>query len=48
VAAVWAIIAAILASMGRKEVKQVRGLPKTTATAKQIPDALKGNEGTTR
>jgi Putative Actinobacterial Holin-X, holin superfamily III len=48
VAAVWAIIAAVLASMGRKEVKQVRGLPKTTATAKQIPDALKGNEGTTR
>lgn len=47
VAAIWAIIAAVLASMGRKEVKQVRGLPRTTATAKQIPDALKGHEGTT-
>ena len=44
VAVIWAIIAAILASMGRSQLKAVQGLPKTTDTAKKIPDALKGNE----
>jgi hypothetical protein len=44
VAVLWAIVAAVLAAMGRKEVKQIRGVPQTTATAKEIPNALKGNE----
>jgi hypothetical protein len=44
VAVIWAIIAAVLVQVGRKELKTVRGLPKTTATVKKIPDALKGNE----
>jgi len=44
VAVLWAIVAAVLAAMGRKEIKQVRGVPQTTATAKEIPNALKGNE----
>jgi hypothetical protein len=44
VAVIWAIIAAILAAMGKKQLKAVQGLPKTTDTAKKIPDALKGNE----
>ena len=44
VAVIWAIIAAIMASMGRSQLKAVQGLPKTTDTAKKIPDALKGNE----
>jgi len=44
VAVIWAIIAAILASMGKSQLKAVQGLPKTTDTAKKIPDALKGNE----
>lgn len=44
VAVVWAIIAAVLASKGRREIKQVKGLPQTTQTAREIPDALKGNE----
>jgi hypothetical protein len=48
VAAIWAIVAAILASRGRKELKQVQGLPRTTGSVKQIPDALKGQEGATR
>ncbi|GAA6525532.1 phage holin family protein [Intrasporangium sp. DVR] len=43
VAVVWAIIAAVLYSMGRGELKRVQGLPKTTETAKQIPEAMKGN-----
>ena len=44
VAVIWAVIAAVLAAMGRKKLKQVKGIPQTTATAREIPDALKGNE----
>lgn len=44
VAAVWAVIAAVLASIGRREMKQVKGIPQTTETAREIPDALRGNE----
>jgi len=41
---VYLIIAGVLAARGRKDLKAVPGLPQTTATAKEIPDALKGNE----
>ncbi len=44
VAIIWALIAVVLVQLGRKELKSVRGLPKTAATVKKIPDALKGNE----
>lgn len=44
VAVVWAVIAAVLASIGRRALKQVKGIPQTTHTAQKIPDALKGNE----
>ena len=44
VAVLWAVIAAILASMGRGQLKKVSGLPRTVETAKKVPDALKGNE----
>lgn len=44
VAVLWAVVAAVLAAIGRKEMKQVKGVPQTTATAKEIPNALKGNE----
>ncbi|GAA2160409.1 phage holin family protein [Pedococcus bigeumensis] len=44
VAVVWAVIAAVLASVGRREMKQVKGIPQTTETAREIPDALRGNE----
>jgi hypothetical protein len=44
VAVIWAIIAAVLAAVGRNSLKSVRGLPKTAATVKKIPDAVKGNE----
>jgi hypothetical protein len=43
---VWGIIAAILAAAGRRTSKQIQGLPRTTETAKRVPDALKGNEET--
>jgi hypothetical protein len=44
VAVLWGIIAAVLAAMGRKKMKEVQGIPQTTETAKRVPDALKGNE----
>jgi hypothetical protein len=44
VAAIWAVIGAVLAARGRQEIKQVKGIPRTTETARDIPDALKGNE----
>jgi hypothetical protein len=44
VAVLWGIIAAVLAVMGRKQLKKVQGIPQTTETAKRVPDALKGNE----
>ena len=44
VAAVWAVLALILFSVGKAEVKRVRGLPKTTDTLSKVPNALKGHE----
>lgn len=44
VAVIWGIVAAVLASMGRKQLKQVDGLPQTAETVKQAPNALKGHE----
>ena len=46
VAVVWAIVAAILYSVGRGKLRQVEGVPQTTETAKKIPSALAGNEET--
>lgn len=44
VALIWAIIAAVLAVQGKKELKKTKGLVQTTDTLKKIPDALKGEE----
>lgn len=46
VAVVWAVIAGILALLGRKNLQAVQGLPQTTESVKKIPDAIKGNEET--
>ena len=46
VAAIWAVIAAILAVTGRGELKAVPGVPRTTETVKKIPSAVAGNEDT--
>jgi hypothetical protein len=44
VAVVWAVIAAVLAVVGRSTLKQVNPKPERTLdTAKEIPPALKGN-----
>jgi hypothetical protein len=46
VAAIWLIVAAILGLMGRREISTVSGVPQTAQTVKKIPDAIRGNEGT--
>jgi uncharacterized membrane protein len=46
VAVLWGIIAAILAARGKKEMKQIRGLPTTAETVKEIPPTLKPGEQT--
>jgi hypothetical protein len=45
VAVIWAIVAAVMAAMGRSKLKEVQGVPRTVESAKKVPDALKGNEG---
>jgi hypothetical protein len=45
VGVVYLIIAGILYSVGRKDLKAVKGMPKTADTVQQIPTAMKGNEG---
>jgi hypothetical protein len=45
VAAAWLVVAAVLGLMGRREISAVPGVPQTTQTVKQIPDAVRGNEG---
>jgi uncharacterized membrane protein YqjE len=44
VAAIWAVIALVLALLGRQSIRSASGLPRTTDTVKRIPDALKGDE----
>ena len=46
VAAIWLMIAAALGLLGRREISAVPGIPQTTQTVKQIPDAVRGNEDT--
>lgn len=47
-AVVWAVVAGVLASLGRSNLKSVQGLPRTADTAKKIPQAVKGNEEAAR
>ncbi|MGF9647792.1 phage holin family protein [Pseudarthrobacter oxydans] len=44
VAVIWGIIAAVLASIGRKELKQIKGIPQTSETLSEIPPTLKPGE----
>jgi len=48
VAVIWGIVAAVLASMGRKELNAIKGMPRTAETVKEIPPALKPNTEETR
>ena len=40
VAAVWAIIAGILAMVGKKKLEEIEGLPRSQQTAEEIPATL--------
>ena len=46
VAAAWLVVAAVLGLMGRREISAVSGVPQTAQTVKKIPNAVRGNEGT--
>jgi hypothetical protein len=43
VALIWGIVAAVLATTGRKELKAIKGLPQTSETLQEIPPTLKPN-----
>jgi Putative Actinobacterial Holin-X, holin superfamily III len=40
----YLIVAGALATVGRKDLRSIRGLPTTTDTVQRIPAAMKGNE----
>lgn len=44
VAGIWAVIAAVLALVGRSQLQSIEGIPQTTESVKKIPDALRGHE----
>ncbi|MFF2299675.1 phage holin family protein [Arthrobacter sp. NPDC058127] len=44
VAVLWAIIAAVLATQGRSQLKSVKGMPQTAETIQEIPETLKPRE----
>lgn len=46
VALIWGVVAAVLAVVGRNQLKKMTGLERSVDTAKRVPAALKGNEGT--
>jgi hypothetical protein len=48
VAVIWGIVAAVLANIGRKELKTIKGMPRTAETVKEIPPTLKPNTEETR
>jgi len=42
VAAIWAVVGVVLFTLARSRVRQIRGLPQTAQTVREVPDALKG------
>lgn len=44
VAALWGVVALILALVGKREIESISGMPNTVDTLKEIPDTLKRNE----
>ena len=42
VAAIWAVIAAVLAVLGRSQMKSMTGMRRTTESVQKIPPAVKG------
>jgi hypothetical protein len=48
VAVVWGIVAAVLATVGRRELKTINGMPRTAQTVKEIPPTFKPTTEETR
>jgi hypothetical protein len=46
VAVAWAVLGAVLAATGRREITTITGVPQTAATVKKIPAAAAGHEET--
>jgi hypothetical protein len=44
VAVIWLVAGAVLFLVARAQMKKVSGLPQTTETVRQVPNALKGQE----
>ena len=44
VALLWGVVALVLYLVGRKELKTVKGAPRTVDSIKRVPEALKRNE----
>ena len=44
VAAIWLVAAAVLFVVARAQMKRISGLPQTTETVRQVPNALRGHE----
>jgi hypothetical protein len=44
VAVIWLVAAAVLFLVARTQLKKISGLPQTTETVRQVPNALKGHE----
>jgi Na+/melibiose symporter-like transporter len=44
VAAIWGVIALVMYLVGRKELKEVQGAPRTVDSLKKVPETLKRNE----
>ncbi|WP_144756573.1 phage holin family protein [Curtobacterium pusillum] len=42
---VYAVVAAVLALRGRRELQQIQGAPQTVETVKEVPEALKPTTG---
>lgn len=43
VAVVWAVIGAVLYAMGRNRAREIRGLPQTAQTVREVPEAIRGH-----
>nr|WP_322790003.1 phage holin family protein [Pseudokineococcus marinus] len=48
VAALWAVVAAVLAVVGRSQLRKTKGLPQTQQSLQKIPNAVKGHEEANR
>lgn len=44
VGAIWAVVAAVMALVGKKSLESVEGIPRTTESVEKIPQALKGHQ----